>query len=79
MYTKNTAKDSWKTTFQYKYYCYSRRFGDIFAIFDYGATASPIEPWPIIGGGWDSGTVTGSVTSNNSYDYGSIASPAENV
>ena len=56
-----------------------RRFGDIFAIFDYGATASPIEPWPIIGGGWDSGTVTGSVTSNNSYDYGSIASPAENV
>ena len=56
-----------------------RRFGDIFAIFDYGATASPIEPWPIIGGGWDSGTITGSVTSNNSYDYGSVASPAENV
>ncbi len=56
-----------------------RRFGDIFAIFDYGATASPVEPWPIIGGGWDSGTIAGSVTSNNSYDYGSITQQAENV
>jgi len=56
-----------------------RRFGDIFAIFDYGATAAPITAWPIIGSGWDSGTVQGSVTANNSYDYGSIAVQAENV
>ena len=27
-----------------------RRFGDLFGIWDYGATATPLEPWPIIGG-----------------------------
>lgn len=56
-----------------------RRFGDLFGIWDYGATATPLEPWPIIGGGWDSGTITGSVTSNNQFDYGSITGAADNV
>lgn len=56
-----------------------RRFGDLFGIWDYGATATPLEPWPIIGGGWDSGTITGSVTANNQFDYGSITGAADNV
>lgn len=56
-----------------------RRFGDLFGIWDYGATATPLEPWPIIGGGWDSGTIQGTVTANNTFDYGLVSQPADNV
>lgn len=55
-----------------------RRFGDLFAVFDYGNTESPIQPWPLIGGGWDSGTVDGNVTANNLYDYGSVTATVNN-
>ena len=55
-----------------------RRFGDLFAVFDYGNTVAPIQPWPLIGGGWDSGTVDGNVTANNQYDYGSVTATVNN-
>jgi len=55
-----------------------RRYGDLLDIFDYGATASPIEPWPLIGTGWDSGSVQGTVNINNTFNFGSVAADHDN-